>query len=338
MSSTVKFALLVALAVVSALVLRALFIAAQAQPAEVSPTHQRVRVAAADLPPGLLLRDSDLAWKELPRGQMPSQAVRQGDATTPDVVGAAMLQAVAGGMPVTSKDVVFPNAPGFLAAALKPDMRAISVAIDDVSGNAGLIQPGDYVDLILTQNLAGKTESPRLSVSSETVVNHARVLAVGSEFTRPKGDNTQGSANARTVTLEVTPRTAEVVAISARLGTLSLALRSFATLVRNPSDEHTASETAEVAPPVWAGDVSRAVRALPTERDANGLAARANAAPAVLVYRGSNKGDAETTAVATPVQTAAVPQSVPPVRLDTPPGEGMPPVAQRSAHTAGDTQ
>ena len=49
-------------------------------------------------------------------------------------------------------------------------MRAVSVAVDDVSGNAGLIQPGDYVDLLLTQQMERRTDSPDLAVSSETVV------------------------------------------------------------------------------------------------------------------------------------------------------------------------
>ena len=170
-------------------------------------------------------------------------------------------------------------------------MRAVSVAIDDVSGNAGLIQPGDYVDLILTQDLANKTDSARLSVASETVVDHVRVLAVGSEFTRPKDDTTSDKAHARTVTLEVNPRMAEVVAISARLGTLSLALRSFATFARGGSDVHATTDNGiAAAPPVWAGDVSRAVRELPPTHD-NGQSD--TGAPAVLVYRGSMKGDAE---------------------------------------------
>lgn len=293
MSSTVKLALLAGVAIVIALIVRAMFVAASTQSPHDTPASERVRVAAVDLPAGLLLRDSDLAWKEMPPAKRPAGAVLQGNPATPDVAGAAMLHPLAAGAPVTAKDVVFPNAPGFLAAALKPDMRAVSVAIDDVSGNAGLIQPGDYVDLILTQDLASKTDSARLAVASETVVDHVRVLAVGSEFTRPKDDATADKGHARTVTLEVNPRMAEVVAISARLGTLSLALRSFATFARGGSDARATTDNGiAAAPPVWAGDVSRAVRELPPSHD-NGRGQAENGAPAVLVYRGSTKGDAE---------------------------------------------
>ena len=325
MSSTVKLALLVGVAIVTALILRMLFVAASAHTS--SASVQRVRIAASDLPPGLLLRDSDLAWKEMPSGRAPVGAVLQNDPATPDVAGAVVLHAVTAGAIVTSRDVVFPNAPGFLAAALKPDMRAVSVAIDDVSGNAGLIQPGDYVDLILTQNLNGKTDSPRMSVSSETVVNHVRVLAVGTEFTRPKGDAAQGgTSHARTVTLEVDPRTAEVVAIAARLGTLSLALRSFATLVRStPGAQAPAEATPENAPPIWAGDVSRAVRALPAvERE--GAPGRSQA-PTVLVYRGSSKSDQE--AEVSPAQAGAAPLAPP-----APLAPGLPPIVSPAGSSA----
>jgi len=339
MSSTVKLLLLVALAVISALVLRALFISAANQPST-SSDPRRVRVAAADLPAGLLLRSSDLAWKDLPAGQaLPEQAVHENDPATPDVAGAVMLHPITEGTPITAKDVVFPTAPGFLAAALKPDMRAVSVAIDDVSGNAGLIEPGDYVDLILTQNLGDKTHSPRMSVASETIVNHARVLAVGSAFQRPKkGDSPpdNNTAHARTVTLEVSPHTAEVVAISARLGSLSLALRSFATLVRNASDAHGDHDaTVDMSPPVWAGDVSRAVRALPNAEQNDRSGPRGDIAPVVLVYRGSNHGDSEATAAPSAPAVSPGAATAPPVRVDLPPGDGVPPVAAQSAPLHG---
>ena len=40
---------------------------------------------------------------------------------------------------------------GFLASVLAPDSRAISIKVDAESGVSGLIRPGDYVDVVLTQ-------------------------------------------------------------------------------------------------------------------------------------------------------------------------------------------
>ncbi|HTH61596.1 MAG TPA: Flp pilus assembly protein CpaB [Paraburkholderia sp.] len=295
MSNTIKIAILIILAALVALIMRGFFIAASKPAAPQAPSFDRIRVAGADLPRGLLLRDDDLAWKTVPHASTPAGAVVDGTPHPVELKGAVLRHAVTAGTPIVAADVILANAPGFLSATLHPDMRAVSVAIDDVSGNAGLIQPGDYVDLILTQSMQGKTESPDESVSSETVVQHARVLAVGSDL-QPAKDTSDANTRARTVTLEVSPHTAEAVAVAARLGSLSLALRSFATLDRTSNAASAADATSDSLPdtkPVWAGDISRAVRALPGSASRESAAtsatpARVAAAPAsVVIYRGS---------------------------------------------------
>lgn len=296
MSKTIKLAVLIICAVLIALIVRLVVQAATVQHSAPVVTR-RVRIAAADLPPGWLLRDADLAWKELPVADIPPNAVI--DSTAPDAVelkGSLLREAVPAGQLIRSDEVILSSAPGFLAATLHPGMRAVSVAIDDVSGNAGLIEPGDYVDLLLTQQMGGRTDNPDLAVSSETVVQHVRILAVGSVIQRPKTDANGGQDNsnrARTVTLEVTPQMAEVVSVAARLGSLSLALRSFAITSRTP-DADTA-DPASAPAPVWAGDISRAVRELPRAR--NGSVQDSSGAHAVTVYRGSQKNLAENTTV-----------------------------------------
>ena len=271
MSKIIKITVLLVGAILIALIVRTV-IASASHPSTPTVTTQKVRVSAADLPQGLLLRDDDLSWKNIPAAEVPPNAI-------------------------VADDVILPNSPGFLAATLKPGMRAVSVAVDDVSGNAGLIQPGDYVDLLLTQQMDRRTESPDLAVSSETVVQQVRVLAVGSEISRPKtSDAPDANSRARTVTLEVTPRMGEVVSVAARLGSLSLALRSFATAMRDP-DTTTAEpvSAASQAAPVWAGDISRALRELPKSRPQQVNAMSAPSAPAapraVIIYRGSDTSD-----------------------------------------------
>ena len=164
-------------------------------------------------------------------------------------------------------------------------MRAISVAVDDVSGNAGLIQPGDYVDVLLTQQIradGGVNVAPARAVESETVAERVRVLAVGSAFRRPKEDAAAPSLSVRTATFEVTPTSAQAITVAAHLGTLSLALRSFATRDRHASDLE--DVTHAPTPPVWAGDVSRGLRELASD------APRKTSAPAphVTIYRGAS--------------------------------------------------
>ena len=52
---------------------------------------------------------------------------------------------------VRDGDVMRPGDHGFLAAVLEPGMRAVTIAVDNTTGLAGLIWPGDQVDLILTR-------------------------------------------------------------------------------------------------------------------------------------------------------------------------------------------
>ena len=295
MSKIIKIAVLLVGAILIALIVRTV-IAGAYHTSPPTVTTDKVRVSAADLPQGLLLRDEDLGWKNIPVGQVPSNAIIADTPNAVELKGALLRHPAASGTVLIADDVILPSAPGFLAATLKPEMRAISVAVDDVSGNAGLIQPGDYIDLLLTQQMDHRTDSPDFAVASETVVEHVRVLAVGSEISRPKTSDAPDANNrARTVTLEVTPRMGEVISVAARLGSLSLALRSFATASRDP-DTTTAvpvSSASEPAP-VWAGDISRAVRDLPKSHAQQVTlgGAPVSAAPrAVVIYRGSDSSD-----------------------------------------------
>ncbi|WP_250474030.1 Flp pilus assembly protein CpaB [Caballeronia sp. GAFFF1] len=295
MSNIIKFAVLLVGALLIALIVRVV-VASSSKPSEVKITTAKVQVSAADLPQGLLLRDEDIGWKAIPATEVPANAIVQGAPGSADLKGALLRHPVTSGTILTGDDVILPSAPGFLAATLKPEMRAVSVAVDDVSGNAGLIQPGDYVDLLLTQQMDRRTDSPDLAVSSETVVEHVRVLAVGSEIKRPKNNGAapETVTPARTVTLEVTPRMGEVVAVAARLGSLSLALRSFATVTRDPAASAAIPVSSAERAPIWAGDISRAVRALPHARTAEASTGGPSAPPlphTVTVYRGSEKTD-----------------------------------------------
>jgi pilus assembly protein CpaB len=298
MQNIFKLAALIVVAAIGAFVLRALFIAASRPGPAKPPAMVRIRAAAADLPDGLLLRDSDLAWKSVARSDAPTGALVEGQPDAADLKGDLLRHAVHAGAPLGASDVISPSSPGFLAAALKPGMRAISVAIDDVSGNAGLIEPGDYVDVLLTQQIAttaGATNASDRTVETETIAERVRVLAVGTAFKRPKDDDTKPStanARARTVTFEVTPRSAEVVTVAAHLGSLSLALRSFATRDRTASQAEDVIEPQ--TPPMWARDVSRGLRAMtpPAATPARSGSSHAAAAPHdVVIYRGSKQSD-----------------------------------------------
>ncbi|WP_298015381.1 Flp pilus assembly protein CpaB [uncultured Castellaniella sp.] len=292
MSAVLRFSLILLAAGILALVARALFVSSQA-PAPAPHPDQQVRIAAADLPAGLLLRESDLSWKTVRPEAIPKGAIVQGSPIAAKLAGAMLRNPLAAGATVLAGNIIQPDAPGFLAAALAPGMRAVSVPVDDVSGNAGLIQPGDRVDMILTQKV--QRGSQRATVS-ETVVENVRIIAVGSTFTPPRDANGAGNVNrARTITAEVSPPVAEAVTVASHLGTLSLALRSFATTDRNGASTQTAatvvaqSDDAKGTRPTWGGDVSRALAGLsdgpPPPPPSSGVAPKRS----ITLLRGAEK-------------------------------------------------
>ena len=93
------------------------------------------------------------------RARRPTSCAAQSDEAAPGRRGRA--PAARGRPAVTAGSVVKPGERGFLAAVLEPGMRAISVPVDEAAGNAGLIFPGDRVDLILTQTIECRGRSRR---------------------------------------------------------------------------------------------------------------------------------------------------------------------------------
>ena len=161
-----------------------------------------------------------------------------------------------------SADALNPGDRGFLAAVLGSGMRAVTVGVDAVSGLAGLVWPGDRVDLILTQTQEGNAVPPSRRVSGETVLHDVRVLAIDRQLIQGATSESPESQAARTVTLEVTPSDAERVMVAARLGHLSLSV------VAVPQAATAASDTIPASPRLgngvtWGGDVSSALRGGP---------------------------------------------------------------------------
>jgi Flp pilus assembly protein CpaB len=102
-------------------------------------------------------------------------------------------------------------------------MRAISVAVTDVSGVSGYISPGDRVDVVLTHQIVDNSPDAPLSSRkfSETILLDVRVLAIEQTIDESSGKPIIG----RTATLELTPKQAESAFLAASMGSLTLALR-----------------------------------------------------------------------------------------------------------------
>lgn len=196
---------------------------------EQADSRVRVMVAARDLAAGEILKPEDLEWREWPQdGIRPDYVTaEQADASFGDFPLSAVKRAIAQGEPVTASKVFKRTDAGFLAGALTPGMRAVSIKTDEVTGASGFVLPGDRVDIILTQRIAEFDPQSQANVErnvAQTILENIRVLAIDQIL-----DDVQTNAKtAETVTVEVTPSQSETLALATQMGRVTLTLRSLA--------------------------------------------------------------------------------------------------------------
>ena len=186
------------------------------------PAQNEILVAKKDLPAGTLLKPDDLGWQAWPEEGVISAYIPKDTRSPEDFTGSVVREGIHVGQPVMDSMVVKPGDSGFLAAVLKPDMRAVSVSINPTTGISGFVFPGDRVDVILTMSVQDRQDEKSANRASETVLEDVRVIAVD----QTTNDQDNQPVIAKNVTLEVTPKQAEVVTLVSELGKLSLSLRS----------------------------------------------------------------------------------------------------------------
>jgi pilus assembly protein CpaB len=233
-------------------------------PPQAPAATSAIMTASRAVATGTLLRPEDIAWKDVTAGDIQTGFVVRRPETAAEFVGAITRRAFAAGEPFVVTDMVRPNDRQFLAAALKPGTRAISIAVDAPQSAAGLILPGDQVDVILAQTFTeGSASEGRRSVA-ETVLRNVRVIATDQSLSLPSRDVPRPAAGGeahtpRTVTFEVTEKQAERLIVAAQLGRLQLSVRPLQVAPDTPPPP---LETR----PTWADDVSPALGAVSRTR------------------------------------------------------------------------
>ena len=236
----------IAIAAVTAIMARNMFSSAGApeaqaqQAAPVVPAGPEVLVATRALPVGTIIDPEALKFQVWPAGLVePAYFIKGQPGTEPaSLIGTVVRNEITAGQPLTTGALIKPGERGFLAAALGPGMRAVTVAVSATSGVAGFVFPGDRVDMMLTRDVAGGGDGEPLKVT-ETILRNVRVLA-----TDARTGASPGAQPTSTVTLEATPKIAEKIAVAQTMGGLSLSLRSIA------------DNTAELERAIAAGEVT----------------------------------------------------------------------------------
>ncbi|NBA95079.1 Flp pilus assembly protein CpaB [Pseudomonas sp. R5(2019)] len=125
---------------------------------------------------------------------------------------------------------------GPLARMIRPGERAVALAVDEVVGAAGQVQPGDYVDVLLFLRQDASHPEP----TTQVAIPALRLLSVGEELglandgkpaqalseDERKARQEQRRNPARTMVLAVPEGLASRLLLAAQAGTLRLAVRS----------------------------------------------------------------------------------------------------------------
>jgi pilus assembly protein CpaB len=280
---------------------------AQAAAVPVQPQGPKVLVAKRGLPLGTIITADAVGYQLWPKELVQDAYFVDGEADMSKLLGTVVRYPITAGQPVTQGSLVAPGDRGFLAAALGPGMRAVTVSVSEKTGVGGFVFPGDRVDVMLTESVGGQGQDGASLSAAETILRNLRVLATDQATESATTEDGKTIVKpTHTVTLEATPKIAEKIAVAQTLGTLSLSLRSIAD---NQSDLDRAmangtvkvpnglspeaesklldkaSSTAQQGPTTFTtgGDVSRFH---PKAKSASPRAGAAAPIPAVRVFRG----------------------------------------------------
>jgi pilus assembly protein CpaB len=195
-----------------------------------SVEFKKIVVAKAALRYGMELTSDQMSEIDWPADALPDGAF----ASIADLTSSGrriVLSPVEPNEPILAAKLSGANGRATLANLLSPGKRAVTIRVDDISGVAGFVTPGDRVDVVLTrqqqgapvQNTEGIAQTAAPSeFASEVILADIKVLTA--DQNSDERALTPGVAKA--VTIEVSTEEAQKVALAQQIGTLYLLLRS----------------------------------------------------------------------------------------------------------------
>lgn len=178
-----------------------------------------VVVATQDIPARAIIEPHMVRLSREPVAVLPPNCA----SSVEEVSDKVAVAAIGAGQPIQRTQIAVKNASLGLAYLVKPDMRAVTVALDPIIGVAGFLKAGDHVDVLATFKIDD------VSVT-KTVLQDVELLALGPEA-QPVEVASKKGAPARAqqqpnATLSVTPEQAEKLILAESRGKLRLTLRS----------------------------------------------------------------------------------------------------------------
>lgn len=179
-------------------------------------TPEKVVVAAHDLRAGVPLSAQSVAVREVPGAFLHAEAIRADRWS--DVSGRFLARPLRSGEPVLMAHLAKDSAAGF-SSQLAQGMRALTFPVDEESSIAGMLAPGDRIDLFFTTTNANEAMTLPL-------LSNVHVIATGMRtMTNDNHPDVQGQRQYRTVTVSVTPQDAAKITLAQDVGKVTITLR-----------------------------------------------------------------------------------------------------------------
>jgi pilus assembly protein CpaB len=195
-------------------------------------TQVKVLVAGKDIPKGNIIAADSLTTSIIPEQYLQPQTVSSADR----ILGMVAIVQIAKGEQITLSKLVQPRQLGGLAEGTPIGKRAITISVDSLSGLGGMINPGNYVDVIALLPVPVTTVEGK-QVNQMAVMplfQNTLVLAVGQNtgtVSAPASGRKVQEADKRSegsplITLALTPQEANLIAFVQEQGKIRLTLRS----------------------------------------------------------------------------------------------------------------
>jgi len=267
------------------------------QPAQAGES-QTIFVALEDIAMGDPLHAQMLQLEEWPKDKVPEGALTNIE----DIEGRLARAKIYTGEPILDRKLLRKGESSGGGHILIPKgMRVVSVRVDKVSGGAGLILPGNRVDVVVYLTKCAQKGIP--DTSTRVVLQDIKVFAVNDQYrSDPEESGKSTITNAQTVSLLVTPDQGQKLMLASELGKVRLVLRS-------PEDDTESEHVMATAQDILGGSdkADRDEETLLDEPDADGSKADGMADFLDFLNQAKDAGQANAQPSQTPAGTPQTP-------------------------------
>lgn len=182
-----------------------------------------VIVAKMDIPP-----KTKITPDMVQEVKVPAEYIQPGAVTTLEkVVGIIVREQIASGEQILERRLVRESKSVGFTGIIPRDKRAVTVAVNEITGVAGFIKAGDYVDVVVTFDAGAVGDH-----TSQVAMQNLLVLAANHDTEISGGDSTVKDSvkevnKMGTVTIAVTPDEATKLTLADEKGKIRLTLRPY---------------------------------------------------------------------------------------------------------------